>query len=211
MRINTFTSRHNRCAFFQVSGNASKTVLEHVEASKDNVLYVMSTAGLKNPSAQHTSGDKTTDVDVAPSVSSPTSAVHITHPSVNNQEDASGFNDDRHSAPTVHEEFKPVKLRTNGWLRKHKVSMKNFIMKRAVRKSDDLETSNNFGISQGNMDVSSLVRQAVKRGRDVVLKHAKMATDHKGKLYFPRIAKRRYLRGALDQNFTHVFGFGSFG
>ena len=169
----------------------------------------MTSAGLKNPSAQRKSGEKTTDVDITPSVSSPTSVIHITRPSVNNQEDASGFKDGRHSAPTVHEDFKPVKLKTNGWHRKHKVSMKKFIMRRDVGRSDDLGTSNNFGISQGNVDVSSLVRQAVKRGRDVVLKQAKMATDHKGKLYFPRVAKRQYLRGALDKNFTHVFGFGS--
>ena len=57
--------------------------------------------------------------------------------------------------------------------------MKKFIyMKRAVRRSDDLGLPNNPGISQGNVDVSSLVREAVKGGRDVTLKPAKMARAH---------------------------------
>ena len=143
----------------------------------------MTSAGLKNPSAQRRSGDKTTDVDITPPhFRLQKSAVYSSKSSqVNNQVEASGSKDGRQSAPTVHEEFKPVKLRTNGRHRKHKVSMKKFIMRRDVRKSEDLETSNNFGISQGNVDVSSLVRQAVKLGRDVALKQAKMATAHKGK------------------------------
>ena len=65
----------------------------------------------------------------------------------------------------MHEDFRPVRLRTNDRRKKHKVAMKKFIMRRAVRKSDDLEPRDSSGISQGDMDVSSLVRQAVKHGK----------------------------------------------
>ena len=143
-------------------------------------MDVRTSAGLKSPSARRSSGDQITDVDITPYFSSRKSAFQTKHSikSVNNQEEAGGIKDDRQPAPIMHEDFKPVKLRTHGWHRKHKVSMKQFIMRRAVRKND-LELPNNSGMSQGNVDVSSLIRQAVKRGRDVALKQAKMATAHK--------------------------------
>ena len=78
----------------------------------------------------------------------------------------------------MHEDFRPVRLRTNDRRKKHKVAMKKFIMGRAVRKSDDLEPSDSSGISQGDVDVSSLVRQAVKRVKNVALKKAKKTAAH---------------------------------
>ena len=78
----------------------------------------------------------------------------------------------------MHADFRPVRLRTNDRRKKHKVAMKKFIMRRAVRKSDDLEPRDSSGISQGDMDVSSLVRQAVKRGKDVALNQAKKTVAH---------------------------------
>ena len=97
---------------------------------------------------------------------------------IKNQEEAGGFEDGRQSMPTMHEDFRPVRLRTNDRRKKHKVAMKKFIMRRAVRKSDDLEPLDSSGISQGDMDVSPLVRQAVQRGKDVALKQAKKTAAH---------------------------------
>ena len=51
-------------------------------------------------------------------------------------------------------------------------------MRRAVKKSDDLEPRDSSGISQGDMDVSFLVRQAVQRGKDVALNQAKKTVAH---------------------------------
>ena len=56
--------------------------------------------------------------------------------------------------------------------------MKKFIVRRAVRKSDDLEPRESSGISQGDVDIASLVQQAVKRGKDVALKQAKYTAAH---------------------------------
>ena len=152
------------------------------ETSSDDSLDKLSSAGFHNPSAQRTSGDKITEVEITPYFSQHKSAVRTKHSSksssVKNHEEAGGFEDGRQSAPTKHEDFRPVRLRTNDRRKKHKVDMKKFIMRRAVRKSDDLEPHDSSGISQGDIDVSSLVRQTVKRGKDVALNQAKKTVAH---------------------------------
>ena len=50
--------------------------------------------------------------------------------------------------------------------------MTKLIMKRAVRRSNDLESPENSRTSQGDTDVSSLVKRALERGKDVALKQA---------------------------------------
>ena len=50
--------------------------------------------------------------------------------------------------------------------------MAKLIMKRAVRRSNDLESPENSRTSQGDTDVSSLVKRALEQGKDVALKQA---------------------------------------
>ena len=50
--------------------------------------------------------------------------------------------------------------------------MTKLIMKRAVRRSNDLESPENSRTSQGDTDVSSLVKLALERGKEVALKQA---------------------------------------
>ncbi|KAL9973785.1 hypothetical protein ACROYT_G020287 [Oculina patagonica] len=145
-------------------------------------MDALTPAEFNNHSAQRTSGGKTTDVDKTPSFSPHKSAVRTKHfsksSSVNNQEEASGFQDGSELAPITHADFKPVKLTTNVWHGKHKFPMKKLIMRRAARKSNDWKPPDSSGISQGDVDVSSLVRQAIKRGRDVALEGAKKTAAH---------------------------------
>ena len=173
-KLDVITRRNSFAHFSQVSGTSS---YNSQELSSDNFLDVLSSAGFNNPSAQRTSGDKTTEVEITPYFSQHKSAVRTKHSSksssVKNQEEAGGFEDGRQLAPRMHEDFRPVRLRTNDGRKKHKVAIKRFIMRRAVRNDDGLEPRDNSGISQGDVDVSSLVRQAVKRGKDVALEQAK--------------------------------------
>lgn len=157
---------------FQVSGTAS---YNSQESSTDNSLDVLTSAGFNNPSAQRPSGDKITDVNLTPSFSPHESDFSFKSSSVNNQEKTDGSEDGKKSAPTIDEVSKPVKLRSNYWRKKNKkLSMTKLIMRRAARKSNDLESPENSRTSQGDMDVSSLVRQAVERGKDVALKQAEV-------------------------------------
>ncbi|KAL9972158.1 hypothetical protein ACROYT_G018413 [Oculina patagonica] len=164
------------CCICKVSGTTS---YNSQKPSSDNSLDVLTSADFNNPSAQRLSADKTTDVDITLSFSPPKSAVRTKRSSksssVNNQEEASGFQNGRQLAPNMHEDFKPVKLRTNVWRGKHKFPMEKFIIRRAARKSNDWKPP---GISQGDVDVSSLVRQAIKRGRDVAFEGAKKTAAH---------------------------------
>ena len=142
----------------------------------------MLTAGFNNPSVQRTSEDKTTDVNITPYFSPHESSVRAKYfsksSSVDNQEETGGFEDGGHSAPTIHEDFRPVKLTANDQRKTQKLAMKKFIMGRGVRKSKDLGPLDSSGISQDRMDVSSLVRQAVKSGKNVALKQAKTTAAH---------------------------------
>ena len=173
-KIDVITRRNSFAHFFQVSGTSS---YNSQELSSDNFLDVLHSAGFNNSSAQRTSGDKTTEVEITPYFSQHKSAVRTKHSSksssVKNQEEAGGFEDGRQLAPTINEDFRPMRLRTNDGRKKHKVAMEKFIMRRAVRKSDGLEPRDSSGMSQGDVDVSSLIRQAVKRGKDVALEQAK--------------------------------------
>ena len=173
-KLDVITRRNSFALFFQVSGTSS---YNSQELPSDNFLDVLSSAEFNNPSAQRTSGDKTTEVEITPYFSQHKSAVRTKYSSksssVKNQEEAGGFEDGRQSAPTMHEDFRLVRLRTNNRRKKHKVAMKKIIMRRAVRKRVGLEPLDSSGISQGDVDVSSLVRQAVKRGKDVALEQAK--------------------------------------
>ena len=140
----------------------------------------MLTTGFNNPSVQRTSEDKTTDVDITPYFSPHKSSVRAKYfsksSSVDNQEETGGFEDGGNSAPTIHEDFRHVKLTANDQRKNQKLAMKKFIMGRAVRKSKDLGPPDSSGISQDQgylKDVSSPVRQAVKRGKDVAFKTSK--------------------------------------
>ena len=134
---------------------------------------MLTSAGFNNPSAQGPSGDKITDVNLTPSFSPAQSDFSFKSSSVNNQENKDGSEDDKKSAPTKDQVSKSVKLRTNNWRKKNKkLSMTKLIMRRAVRRSNDLESPENSRTSQGDMDVSSLVKQALKRGKNEALKQA---------------------------------------
>ena len=92
---------------------------------------------------------------------------------MNNQENTDGSEDDQKSAPTIDEVIKPVKLRANDWRKNNnKLSMTKLIMRRAVRRSNDLESLENSKTSLGDIDVSSRVKQALERGKDVASKQA---------------------------------------
>lgn len=161
---------HNSFALFQVSGTPS---YNSQESSTENSLDALTSAGSNNPSAQRPSRDKITDVNLTPSSSPPESDFSFKSSSVNNQKKTDGSEDDQKSAPTTDEVFKPVKLRTNDWRKKNKkLSMTKLIMRRAVRRSNDLESPENSRTSQGDMDVSFLVKQALERGKDTALKQA---------------------------------------
>ena len=134
---------------------------------------MLTSAGFNNPSAQGPSGDKITDVNLTPSFSPAESDFSLKSSSVNNQENKDGSEDDKKSAPTKDQVSKSVKLRTNDWRKKNKkLSMAKLIMRRAVRRSNDLESPENSRTSQGDMDISSLVKQALKRGKNEALKQA---------------------------------------
>ena len=134
---------------------------------------MLTSAGSNNPSAQRPSGDKITDVNLTPSFSPPESDFSFKSSSVNNQENTDGSEDDKNSAPTIDEIVKPVKLRTNDWRKNNnKLSMTKLIMRRAVRRSNDLESPENSRTSLGDMDISSLVEQALERGKDIASKQA---------------------------------------
>ena len=134
---------------------------------------MLTSAGFNNPSAQGPSGDKITDVNLTPSFSPAESDFSFKSSSVNNQENRDGSKDDKKSAPTKDQVSKSVKLRTNDWRKKNKkLSMTKLIMRKAVRRSNDLESPENSRTSQGDMDVSSLVKQALKRGKNEALKQA---------------------------------------
>ena len=134
---------------------------------------MLTSAGFNNPSARRPSGDKITDVNLTPSFSPAESDFSFKSSSVNNQENKVGSEDDKKSAPTKDQVSKSVKLRTNDWRKKNKkLSMAKLIMRRAVRRSNDLESPENSRTSQGEMDVSSLVKQALKRGKNEALKQA---------------------------------------
>ncbi|XP_078370518.1 uncharacterized protein LOC144654292 isoform X2 [Oculina patagonica] len=160
------------------------TAYKSQEPSPDNSLDVLTFAGFKNPSVRRTSEDKLTDVDITPSFSPHKSAVRkLRAPklsSVNNQGDADGLKNVKQSASIIQEDFKPLILRTKDRRKTNKkVSMTKFIMRRAATKSNDLEQPASSGISQGDLDVSSLIRQAIKRGWDAALKQAsKVAAQH---------------------------------
>lgn len=134
---------------------------------------MLTSAGFNNPSAERPSGDKITDVNLTPSFSPPESDFSFKSSSVNNREKTDGSEDAKISAPTKDEDFKPVELRANDWRKKNKkLSMTKLIMKRAVRRSNDLESPENSRTSQGDTDVSSLIKLALERGKDVALKQA---------------------------------------
>ena len=143
------------------------------ESSAENSLDVLTSAGSNNPSAQRPSGDKITDVNLTPSFSPPESDFSFKSSTVNNQENTDGSEDDKKSAPTVDVVIKPVKLRSNDWRKNNnKLSMTKLIMRRAVRRSNDLESPENSRTSLGDMDISSLVEQALERGKDIASKQA---------------------------------------
>ena len=105
---------------------------------------MLTSAGFNNPSAQRPSGDKITDVNLTPSFSPAESDFSFKSSSVNNQENRDGSEDDKKSAPTKDRVSKSVKLRTNDWRKKNKkLSMTKLIMRRAVRRSNDLESPEN--------------------------------------------------------------------
>ena len=94
------------------------------------------------------------------------------------REDPGGFQDGRLSETGSREDFKPVKLKANGLPNNNKNhNRKTFVLTKAANEYNVLKPPGNSGKSPSNLDVSSLVIQAVKRGRDVASKKEKNSVD----------------------------------
>ena len=88
------------------------------------------------------------------------------------------FQDGRLSETGSREDFKPVKLKANGLPNNNKNhNRKAFVLTKATNEYNVLKPPGSSGKSPSNLDVPSLVRQAVKCGREVASKKERNSVD----------------------------------